>query len=176
MKTLWDFCCGKGGWAKGFIAEGWRVVGIDLADFSAVYPGEFIQEDLLTWEGWRTLEPKPDLIVASTPCEQFSRWAMPWTRKKNPPRPSLALWQRAEYIARTLGVPLVQENVRGAQEFVGRSILNCGPFHLWGDVPALSPYFFGKKKESFGSAQRADRAMIPENLARFLARCFGSSR
>lgn len=167
-----DACCGRGGWAHGFIAEGWRVVGVDLADFSAIYPGEFIQADFRTWEGWRDLPIR--VVVSSTPCEQFSRWSMPWTRAKNPPVPDLSLWNRAEFIARHLGVPLIQENVRGAQEFLGRSSVNCGPFHLWGDVPAIVPVFEGKKKESYGGKQRAERAVIPLNLARHIARYFRS--
>lgn len=97
---------------------------------------------------------------------------MPWTRKRNPPVPSLALWNRAEYIARELKVPIVQENVRGAQEFLGRSKFNCGPFHLWGDVPPLVPVFTGKKKESYGGGQRADRAVIPFELSAYFARIF----
>lgn len=36
-------------------------------------------------------------------------------------------------------IPLVVENVRGAQRWVGRSRWNFGSFHLWGDVPALMP-------------------------------------
>jgi hypothetical protein len=36
-------------------------------------------------------------------------------------------------------IPLVVENVRGAQPWVGRSAWNYGSFHLWGDVPALMP-------------------------------------
>jgi len=164
-----DLCCGLGGWAKGFLAEGFSVVGVDLVDFSSDYPGEFVLADLLTWEGWRSLPVS--FVVASTPCEEFSRWSMPWTRAKNPPVPSLALWDRAWDIASGLGVPLVRENVRGAQPFVGRSRANCGPFHLWGDVPAILPQFDGRNKESFGSSQRAQRAEIPLPLSRWVARC-----
>lgn len=36
-------------------------------------------------------------------------------------------------------IPLIVENVRGAQPWVGRSVWNYGSFHLWGDVPALMP-------------------------------------
>jgi hypothetical protein len=165
-----DLRCGRGGWAAGFIAEGWRVVGVDIVDFSAVFPGEFIQADLLTWEGWRDVGAV--LVLASTPCEEFSRWSMPWTRARNPPPPSLALWDRATFIAKTLDVPIVQENVRGAQKWLGRSKFNCGPFHLWGDVPPLIPVFSGKKKESYGSKQRDRRAVIPIELSRHIARCF----
>lgn len=36
-------------------------------------------------------------------------------------------------------IPLIVENVRGAQPWVGKSAWNYGSFHLWGDVPALMP-------------------------------------
>ena len=39
-------------------------------------------------------------------------------------------------------IPMVVENVRGAQPWVGRSRWNFGSFHLWGDVPALMPMTF----------------------------------
>jgi hypothetical protein len=166
-----DLCCGKGGWAAGLIEAGWIVYGVDLADFSKVYPGNFVQANLLTWEGWREI-PGIRLVVASSPCEEFSRWDMPWTRKRNPPAPSLALVERCRFIAAELGVPIVTENVRGAQRWLGKSRANCGPFHLWDDVPALIPYFGGRKKESYGSARRPERAVVPRDLARFIGQCF----
>lgn len=36
-------------------------------------------------------------------------------------------------------VPLVAENVRGAQPWVGRAAYNYGSFYLWGDIPVLMP-------------------------------------
>ena len=36
-------------------------------------------------------------------------------------------------------IPMVVENVRGAQPWVGRARWNFGSFYLWGDVPALMP-------------------------------------
>ncbi len=39
---------------------------------------------------------------------------------------------------------MVVENVRGAIPWVGRSRWNCGPFHLWGDIPALMPLILKK--------------------------------
>jgi C-5 cytosine-specific DNA methylase len=36
-------------------------------------------------------------------------------------------------------IPLIVENVRGAQKWVGRARWSFGSFYLWGDVPALMP-------------------------------------
>lgn len=36
-------------------------------------------------------------------------------------------------------IPLVVENVKGAQPWVGRAAWHYGSFYLWGDVPALMP-------------------------------------
>ena len=36
-------------------------------------------------------------------------------------------------------IPMILENVRGAQEWVGRARWNYGSFYFWGDVPALMP-------------------------------------
>lgn len=47
--------------------------------------------------------------------------------------------QREACVAAGRHIPLVVENVRGANEWVGRSRWNYGSFHLWGDVPALMP-------------------------------------
>lgn len=146
-----DLCCGKGGWARGFIAEGWNVVGVDIQDFSADYPGEFILE--LCW---------PRLRVKSSPAGQCRG------RERANRRSHRLPWS----IAADKSLPLILENVRAAQNWLGRSAGNCGPFHLWGNVPIILPVFTGKKKESFGSKQRADRAIIPFHLAVHVARAF----
>jgi hypothetical protein len=36
-------------------------------------------------------------------------------------------------------IPMVVENVRGAEPWVGRAAWNYGSFYLWGDLPALMP-------------------------------------
>src|SRR6266478_1343840 len=43
-------------------------------------------------------------------------------------------------------IPLIVENVRGAQKWVGRARWNFGSFYLWGDVPALMPTTFKATK------------------------------
>ena len=49
-------------------------------------------------------------------------------------------------------IPLVVENVRGAQPWVGRARWNFGSFYLFGDVPALMPTVRrGDRKSGIGS-------------------------
>ena len=53
-------------------------------------------------------------------------------------------------------IPLVVENVRGAQPWVGRARWNFGSFFLWGDVPALMPITFGRQVMKAGIAHRSN--------------------
>jgi hypothetical protein len=43
-------------------------------------------------------------------------------------------------------IPLIVENVRGAQPWVGRARWNWGSYYLWGDVPGLMPITFAGSK------------------------------
>lgn len=55
-------------------------------------------------------------------------------------------------------IPMVVENVRGAQPWVGRSAWNYGSFHLWGDVPALMPTTFrGYKSQGMNWSDQTKR-------------------
>ena len=91
-------------------------------------------------------------------------------------------------------IPLVVENVRGAQEWVGRARWRFGSFYLWGDVPALTPcavkarkgmgsgktWFYqndgnGRSASSRSLERRQWSAMIakiPEPLARHIAQVY----
>lgn len=151
-----DLFCGLGGWTEGLLAEGYRVVGFDIERHvygNHRYPAQLVLQDVLTIHGRQFKDAA--LIVASPPCQEYSYMAMPWSKAKQ---------KRAEYLNGTRDVkqltalfdacfriqaeaseakgeyiPLVVENVRGAQEWVGRSRFHFGSFHLWGDVPALMP-------------------------------------
>jgi hypothetical protein len=85
------------------------------------------------------------LIVASPPCQAYSYRAMPWKRAKALPPPDNTLFETCFRIQREAceaagrHIPLIVENVRGAQPWVGRARWNFGSFYLWGDVPALMP-------------------------------------
>ena len=50
--------------------------------------------------------------------------------------------QREASLAAGRPIPLVIENVKGAQPWVGRARWSFGSFYLWGDVPALMPIAF----------------------------------
>src|SRR4029077_17509804 len=70
---------------------------------------------------------------------------MPWKRAKALPPPDNTLFEACFRIQREAievaghHIPLIVENVRGAQPWVGRARWNFGSFYLWGDVPALMP-------------------------------------
>lgn len=108
------------------------------------------------------------LVVASPPCEEFTRHMLPWTKRKNPPPPDLALIEACVQIADTLAVPLVLENVREAQRYIGRARWHCGAFYLWGAVPVLMPQAMYRKKESYTSGARLERAMVPLEVGRWI--------
>lgn len=158
-----DLFCGLGGWTEGLLEEGWDVIGFDIERHEyddAKYPAQLVIQDVLTLHGKQF--KGVDLIVASPPCQEYSYMAMPWTLAKAKRAKILAdpeerkrltalfdacfRIQREACEAAGRHIPLLVENVRGAQEWVGRSRWNFGSFHLWGDVPALMPMTKGAVK------------------------------
>lgn len=141
-----DLFCGLGGWTDGLLAEGYFVVGFDVErhQYGAdKYPAQLVIQDVLTLHGSQFKDAA--LIVASPPCQAYSYRAMPWKKAKALPPPDNSLFDACFRIQREASeaagkhVPLVVENVRGAQKWVGRAKWNFGSFYLWGDVPALMP-------------------------------------
>lgn len=160
-----DLFCGLGGWTDGFLAEGYEVVGFDIErhEYGAErYPAQLVLQDVLTIHGKQFKDAA--IIVASSPCQAYSYMAMPWTRAKQIAKALRgegdfpegydgyrtveelnALFEAPKRIQREAieaagrFIPMIQENVRGAIPWVGRSAWNFGSYHLWGDVPALMP-------------------------------------
>lgn len=156
-----DLYCGLGGWAEGLLAEGWDVIGYDIErhDYgTGGYPGQLVLQDVLTLDGAQFRNAS--LIVASPPCQAYSYRAMPWKRAKALPPPDSSLFdacfriQREACEAAGRHIPLIVENVCGAQKWVGRAKWHFGSFYLWGDVPALMPITLGRKAMKEGVAHR----------------------
>lgn len=176
MKPLaLDLFCGLGGWAEGFLAAGFDVVGFDIerhqymvpmslnghhiGDAVAKYPAQLVLQDVLTLHGSQFRNASA--IVASPPCQRYSYMAMPWTRAKklaaeyrdgtrsiaelNALFDACFRIQREASEAAGHHIPMVVENVKGAQPWVGRARWHFGSFFLWGDVPALMPFAAHRK-------------------------------
>lgn len=165
MPIAIDLFCGLGGWTEGLIAEGYRVIGFDNERHvygTERYPGQLVIQDVRTIHGRQFKDAA--LIVASPPCQAYSYRAMPWKRAKALPPPDNSLFEACFRIQREAieaaghFIPLVVENVRGAQKWVGRSKYHFGSFHLWGDVPALMPPTIGRQVMKLGIAHRSDGA------------------
>lgn len=153
-----DLFCGLGGWTEGLLAAGYYVVGFDIERHfydGECYPGNLVVQDVLALHGSQFRDAS--LIVASPPCQEFSYMAMPWSKAKakaaairadksgimraNLTRLFNACFRIQSEACEGAGrhIPLVVENVRGAQEWVGYARWRFGSFYLWGDVPALMP-------------------------------------
>ena len=151
-----DLYCGLGGWVEGFLQEGYDVVGFDIErhDYGkGGYPAQLVLQDVLTLHGSQFRDAA--CIVASPPCQCYSYMAMPWKLAKakaaaileSPARIAElnALFNACFRIqleaSQAAGheIPMVVENVKGAQPWVGRAAWHYGSYYLWGDVPALMP-------------------------------------
>lgn len=160
-----DLFCGLGGWTDGLLAEGYDVIGFDIERHEYgehKYPGHLVVQDVLTLHGSQFKDAA--LIVASPPCQEYSYMAMPWSKAKakaaaiRADKSGAALErlnrlfnacfriQREACEAAGRHIPLIVENVRGAEPWVGRARWNFGSFYLWGDVPALMPMTFKATK------------------------------
>jgi hypothetical protein len=167
-----DLCCGLGGWTDGLLADDWRVRGYDIEAHEygdERYPAELVLRNVLEMHGSEIADA--ELIVASPPCTEYSYMAMPWRRAKQiaralrgeddfpePYRGSRTVaelnalfdacfrLQREASEAAGRHIPMIVENVKGAQPWVGRAVWSFGSYYLWGDIPALMPAAFDARK------------------------------
>jgi len=100
-----DLFCGYGGWARGFLDAGYRVIGFDNELKCAKrYTGEFVLADVRTLDGTRFRGAR--VIVASPPCQGFSvaRIGVNWTQPPdNRPKTEKAV-QAVELVKETLRI------------------------------------------------------------------------
>lgn len=178
-----DLFCGLGGWTEGLLAEGYYVIGFDIERHvygEHRYPAQLVLQDVLSLHGRQFRDAS--LIVASPPCQAYSWRAMPWKAAKSAPPPDNSLFEACFRIQREASeaaghhVPMIVENVRGAQKWVGRARWHYGSYYLWGDVPALMPIAMKdgikvpgidfNRGDSFNTTAAARRTAIG-NSARF---------
>ena len=172
-----DLFCGLGGWAEGFLAEGYRVIGFDNAHTAPYaaglrYTGQLVLQDVLTLHGSQFRDAA--VIVASPPCQNYSYLAMPWSRSKSEhSQKAKALrrkWEtegpdnrlfdacfriQREAIDATGGagatyrhIPLIVENVRGAVPWVGKRDM---PLADWLKLTQSEKIERGRPNATFGS-------------------------
>ncbi len=200
MKPLaLDLCCGKGGWTIGLQAAGWEVIGFDVKAWDG-YPGELVIGDVRQIDG--TKYKQASLVCASPPCQEFSYRDLPFGKTKSLPPPDKSIWEACIRIAAAAEAPLILENVRGAQKWMGTAKWRHGAYYLWGDLPALMPLMAHPPRKNFprkiykgksygqrpdpgdypsvvGSSKSNKRkewsakiAMIPFELAHWIGECF----
>jgi hypothetical protein len=176
-----DLFCGLWGWGEAFAAEGWDVIGFDIVDMCRELGRpkpehcQLVLQDVRTIDGKRFRE-RASVIVASPPCQEFASLGFPWNRLKisNAPsverweddggtwsdpyeaaRPDLSLFRACFRIAEEAGCPLIVENVKNAQPYVGKASAHFGSYYLWGDVRYDRGRVIASKCLRFGEYARA---------------------
>ncbi len=174
-----ELFCGCFGWSAGWLDLGGRAVGFDIEHrpyHGSVPKGaELVLQDVLTLHGSQFKDAA--LLLASPPCTEFSYLAMPWSRAKQIGRAlrgqgefpegytgsrtiaeMTALFDACFRIQREASeaagryIPMVVENVKGAQPWVGRAQANYGSFYLWGDVRSVGGRIIAAHRVEFGAA------------------------
>lgn len=179
-----ELFCGMFGWSAGWMALGGRAVGFDiehLPHHGPVPPGaKLVLQDVLTLHGSQFKDAA--LILASPPCQSYSYMAMPWKRGK-----LIAAAIRDDQTGRKLDalnalfnacfriqaeaseaagrhIPMVVENVKGAQPWVGRAKANFGSYYLWGDIAMVGNRIVIPQAQFAAESARAYRQRKPDGL------------
>lgn len=190
MPLVIELYAGLHGWGEGFTAEGYRCVGFDIVDMCALLGHQrpancqLVIQDVLTLHGSQFKDAA--VIVASPPCQEYSYRAMPWSRARSLPPPDNSLFEACFRIQREACeaagrfVPLIVENVRGAQKWVGKAAWHFGSYYLWGDVPALMPIESAVKVGGFSWSDFGDADYKPKGFnvtaAQRIGTKFGGAR
>ena len=175
---IWDLCSGLGGWTQSFNKHVYR---FDNADLVQHVPNTF-QEDVQEWRKWILKYPKPDVIVASPPCLEFSNgYNAPRPKAKREGKEFISdlsiLKACKEIIEHQKPKWWIIENVAGASKdftqelgMPPRQII--GPMLLCGYFPYLPIQNAEMKKVedwNIGDPLRANqRAMIPLQVSQAL--------
>ena len=168
-----DLFSGLGGASRAMRERGWDVITVD--NDPAFRPS--VVADLTDWS---YSGPVPDLVWASPPCIEFSKWSMPASWRCNAGGkvpPDLTLMQATKRIIDEI-LPRwwVVENVRGAVPFFtecfGPARKVIGSRYLWGYFPPFyCPSIYGKSAlfPVPGVDRSACRSLIPREISVALA-------
>ena len=150
-KVLWDLCSGLGGWSEAFVQDDWLVIRIEINTKLTYIPHTY-HWDVRDWADWIDLLPKPDLILASPPCTEFSMAQNFHGNRSDNPDMSI-LESIIDIIKITKPKYWCIENVAGAcrffEPYLGKHTQRAGPFYLWGNFPyvALDPSWTHSKED-----------------------------
>lgn len=111
-------------------AQPWKIakakapseIGLAVPEWWTKSEGDMSIGELDEWKAWKTCFPVDPPVLGINLFWQAFR----------------IQWEIFEACGRW--VPLVAENVRGTQPWVGRAVFNYGSFYLWGDIPPLMPW------------------------------------
>jgi hypothetical protein len=170
-ELVWlDLCSGLGGASQPALDRGWKVIRVDI--------DPRFKPDIVA--DVRALPLKPfhvDVLWASPPCDQFSRWSFPasWAcnrgGKKIPDVSIAEALLRVDVVAEWW----IVENVRAAKPFLtpifGPVQAEVDGHVFWGSLPGLLPQTNGHKWRLPPSPDRAAlRAKIPYEIGEAICR------
>lgn len=165
MPLMLDLCCGLKGASAAMRERGWDIVTLDNAP-------HFDPTIIADVREWKWDGPRPDLVWASPPCNEFSRESMPWTRTGK--TPDMSIVEACVRIARESDARFwMIENVRGAikyfRQLLGEPKFRMNPQFLWGVPPVgFQPAGVKLKKKQHGTPEL--RALVPWHISLALAR------
>jgi len=136
MPAMLDLCCGLGGASAAMRARGWSVTTVDID--AELHPSIVADVRKLTAVNCRI-----DLLWASPPCVEFSRWALPYPRVvKYRCEPDLSIVQAVRrLISEAQPRFWMVENVQASRKWLtpifGQVRCRTAGHVLWGNVPLM---------------------------------------
>lgn len=206
-KIIIDLCCGLGGFSQAFRddPENWKVITFDIeGKFNPSYTYDIVKnknkvlncimEDAIItrhdFYKWEKGKPLVDLIVASPPCTQFTRYSMPslYPEYENYQNgtwyPDMSIVKSAYEIIREVKPKYwIMENVRGSVNFISEELQQVPrkkigtAWFFWGNFPLFEPAdsrFFRKDVQATRSP--ALRSLIPYEISKCLKEAVESQK
>jgi len=198
-KIVVDLCSGLGGFSKAFKEDkdNWKVITFDIEGrydpsytldivedaqkvlITIMNDGIITRQDFTEWEKGK---PYVDLILASPPCTEFSRYNMPSIYpeyelyQKGAWSPNMDIVKSAKAIIDYVKPKYwIMENVRGSVRFISDELQEVprkkigSAWYFWGNFPLFEPAdskFFRKDTTYEKSAEK--RSLIPYEISKSL--------